>query len=56
MAEVLKNDVVIAGKTYRQWLEQYPLLKEIVALKEVTWLNPATRPVATVVPELDIGD
>jgi D-serine dehydratase len=55
VAEVLNDDTLIAGTMYREWLERYPLLEEIVALNEVTWLNPAVQPVATVLPELDVG-
>lgn len=35
-------------KEIDSWIAQYPLLKDIIALKEVTWLNPAARKMAQV--------
>ena len=36
------------AKEIDSWTAQYPLLKDIIALKEVTWLNPAARKMAQV--------
>ncbi len=35
----------IAGRNREQWLEAYPLLRQIVSTKEVWWANPDRQPV-----------
>ncbi len=34
-------DKKIQGKTIGQWMEEYPIMKEIADLKETAWVNPA---------------
>lgn len=31
---------IIKGKTVKQWVEDYPLMSEIIATEEVLWTNP----------------
>lgn len=40
--------MVFKGHEIDSWTERYPLLKDIIALKEVTWLNPGARKIADV--------
>lgn len=38
----MKNEkVVVAGKTIKQWIEEYPMLGDMISTKEVFWTNPA---------------
>ena len=37
---------MILGKTLESWYASYPLIRELVALQETTWFNPAVAPVA----------
>lgn len=37
----MKSKQIIAGKTIAQWIEEIPILRAILATKEVFWLNPA---------------
>ncbi|MFP4212311.1 MAG: D-serine ammonia-lyase [Alkalispirochaeta sp.] len=58
MAEVLNtpsDDTVIQGRTFREWREADPAIAAAARLEEVTWINPAVRPVSEVLPGLDIG-
>ena len=34
----------IQGKTIAQWMEAYPIMKDIAALKETAWVNPGRVP------------
>ena len=34
----------IAGKTKEQWVEEFPLIQELIDLKETDWFNPAVLP------------
>ncbi|QBR04027.1 D-serine ammonia-lyase [Paraburkholderia pallida] len=45
---------MIAGKSVGQWLESHPLIADLVALKETTWLNPAVRPAAQALPDVGL--
>ena len=36
----------IQGKTIVQWMEAYPIMKDIAALKETAWVNPGRLPFA----------
>ena len=45
---------MIAGKSVEQWLESHPLIADLIALKETTWLNPAVRPVAQALPDVGL--
>ncbi|WP_449429685.1 D-serine ammonia-lyase [Rhodanobacter umsongensis] len=37
---------MISGRTLESWYASHPLLRELVALRETTWFNPAVAPVA----------
>ncbi|MBV7528047.1 MULTISPECIES: D-serine ammonia-lyase [Pseudomonas] len=37
---------MILGKTLESWYASYPLIRDLVALQETTWFNPAVAPVA----------
>jgi len=41
---------LIAGKSLDAWLHEFPLLRELQALKEVSWFNPAVQPAAQALP------
>ena len=34
----------IQGKSIAQWMEEYPIMKEIAGLKETAWVNPGLLP------------
>lgn len=44
---------MIHGKTLEAWYASHPLLRELVALRETAWFNPAIAPAATAL--LDVG-
>ena len=50
------SEKMIAGKSFVQWHEELPLLKDIMAAREVFWPNPVLRPFADVSPGLDITE
>ncbi len=37
---------MISGKTLEGWYASHPLIRDLVALQETTWFNPAVAPVA----------
>ncbi|VVO44767.1 D-serine ammonia-lyase [Pseudomonas fluorescens] len=37
---------MILGKTLESWYASHPLIRDLVALQETTWFNPAVAPVA----------
>ena len=37
---------MILGRTLENWYSSYPLIRDLVALQETTWFNPAVAPVA----------
>lgn len=36
----------IAGKTREQWIEEFPLIQDLIDLKEIAWFNPEIAPAA----------
>ena len=34
----------IQGKTIAQWMEAYPIIKDIADWKEIAWVNPGLLP------------
>jgi D-serine dehydratase len=36
----------VLGKTLEDWVSHYPLIRDMVELRDVTWFNPAVAPVA----------
>lgn len=44
----------IHGKTLEEWYKDYPLVKELVGLKETSWFNPAVKKTAEALPEVGL--
>jgi len=34
------DENLISGKSLKQWITKFPILSEVISLKEVTWINP----------------
>lgn len=45
---------MIEGKTQDDWFHSHPLIKELVALQEVSWFNPAIAPAATALGDVGL--
>ncbi len=45
---------LIAGKSLDAWLHEFPLLRELQALSEVSWFNPAVQPAAQALPQVGL--
>lgn len=46
---------MIHGKTLDAWYASHPLIKDLVALQETSWFNPAIAPVATALGDVGLG-
>jgi D-serine dehydratase len=46
---------MIHGKTLDAWYASHPLIKDLVALQETTWFNPAIASVATALGDVGLG-
>lgn len=46
---------MIHGKTLDAWYSSHPLIKDLVALREASWFNPAIAPVATALGDVGLG-
>lgn len=46
----------VLGKDIEEWMKEYPLLKEVIGLKELLWLNPAYSSCSEAMPELPLGE
>jgi D-serine dehydratase len=46
---------MIHGKPLDAWYASHPLLKELVALRETAWFNPASAPVAVALADVGLG-
>lgn len=44
----------IHGKTLEQWYKDYPLIEDLVKLREATWFNPAIKKTAEALPEVGL--
>lgn len=53
MAAIDQNRMVL-GKSMDEWETEYPLLKDITALKEAVWINPDRVPCAQAVQEAEL--
>ena len=42
--EETMQDSIILGRTLAEWVKEYPLLQEIIAMREVWWSNPDCVP------------
>jgi D-serine dehydratase len=46
---------MIHGQTLEAWYASHPLIRDLVALRETTWFNPATAHAATVLADVGLG-
>ncbi|MDH4607542.1 D-serine ammonia-lyase [Pseudomonas sp. BN102] len=46
---------MIHGKTLDAWYSSHPLIKDLVALRETNWFNPAIAPVASALGDVGLG-
>ena len=44
----------IHGKTLAQWIQEFPLVQEMVDLKEIDWFNPKVKPVKEALPDVGL--
>ncbi|MFD1259638.1 D-serine ammonia-lyase [Entomomonas asaccharolytica] len=44
----------IHGKTLEQWYKDYPLIEDLVKLREATWFNPAVKKTSEALPEVGL--
>lgn len=44
----------IHGKTLAQWYKEYPLLEDLIKLRESTWFNPAVKNTAEALPDVGL--
>ncbi len=47
---------IIFGKSIGKWLNEYPLLSEIIETKDVFWLNPSYGSLEKAMEEIDLGE
>lgn len=50
------NNTLYGGKTVEQWIEQHPLLKDMTAMREVSWFNPDTKPCAEAMADISLRE
>jgi len=46
---------MIHGKTIEAWCASHPLIRDLVALRETSWFNPAIVPTATALADVGLG-
>lgn len=46
---------MIHGQTLAAWYASHPLIRDLVALRETTWFNPAITPAATALADVGLG-
>ena len=46
---------MIHGKTLAAWYASHPLIRDLVALRETSWFNPAIAPAATALADVGLG-
>ena len=46
---------MIHGQTLAAWYASHPLIRDLVALRETSWFNPATAPAATALADVGLG-
>lgn len=44
------------NRTVDDWVDEFPLIRNLVNLEETTWFNPATLPTAEAMPEVGLTD
>jgi D-serine dehydratase len=47
--------MMILGRTLEDWCNRYPLIRELVALRETAWFNPAIVPFAEAVGDVGLS-
>lgn len=47
---------MILGKTLESWCASHPLIRDLVALQQTTWFNPAVAPVAESISDVGLTD
>ncbi|MFU0507223.1 D-serine ammonia-lyase [Pseudaminobacter sp. NGMCC 1.201702] len=45
----------VLGKPIEEWVSQYPLLEELMALRESAWFNPAVAPAQEALQDVGLG-
>ena len=45
---------MILGRTLESWCDNYPLIRELVALQETTWFNPGVAPVGQAIADVGL--
>lgn len=53
--ERVMTETTFGGKTADQWQGEFPLIREMVDLAEVSWFNPATKPFAEAMEKVGLG-
>ncbi len=46
---------MIHGKTIEAWCASHPLIRDLIALQETSWFNPAIVPTATALADVGLG-
>lgn len=46
---------MIHGQTLEAWYASHPLIRDLVALRETSWFNPAIAPAATALADVGLG-
>lgn len=45
---------MVLGRSLDDWCSAYPLIRDMIALREVTWFNPATAPVTEAIGDVGL--
>lgn len=51
----MKNRIV-AGKTIGEWIEEFPMIMDLIATKEVFWLNPKYSSFEEAIKKVSLGE
>lgn len=46
----------VAGRDIEDWLRSHPLLRDLLALREISWFNPAVQPAARALAGCGLGE
>lgn len=47
-------DIAPLNRPLEEWIAEFPLVQDMVELRETTWFNPHTKPVADALPEVGL--
>ncbi len=50
------GQTMISGRPVEDWLRSHPLLRELMALHETSWFNPALQPAARALADCALGE